>query len=63
MLISRSKLAHNHDPYLSEFQDSVVNIDNGNFNDSLFFFRKSGFKSRGSGAWFKLASKLELLEF
>lgn len=63
MLISRNKLAHNHDPYLSEFQDSVVNIDNGNFNDSLFFFRKSGFKSRGSGAWFKLASKLELLEF
>lgn len=63
MLISRNKLAHNHDPYLSEFQDSVVNKDNGNFNDSLFFFRKSGVKSRGSGAWFKLASKLELLEF
>lgn len=63
MLISRNKLAHNRDPYLSEFQDSVVNKDNGNFNDSLFFFRKSGVKSRGSGAWFKLASKLELLEF
>lgn len=63
LLISRNKLAHNHDPYLSEFQDSVVNKDNGNFNDSLFFFRKSRVKSRGSGAWFKLASKLELLEF
>lgn len=42
MLISRNKLAHNHDPYLSEFQDSVVNIDNGNFNTVHFSFGKVG---------------------
>lgn len=58
MLISRNKLTHSHDPYLSKKQDSIVNIDNSNFYLTIHFCLKSQGESKGKWGLVKVSIKV-----